>query len=268
MNMMKAISLGWGTQSFGLAAMSALGILPPVDVAIHADTTHERRETYEFAARWTPWLEEHGVRVVTVENPRKGIIENWTATGIMIAAYTTYEDGRASGILRRQCTHDWKIMPIRRWLQVNRDGQPVEMWIGISLDELERSRISDVLYIKNVYPYLEFNISLVGGTRYGLRRSDIVHWLQANDLEVPVKSACVFCPYHDRRTWREIQLASNGDWEKAVQVDEAIRHKCPGYTCYLTSARKPLADCNFRSQEEQGQMTLWEAEECQGMCFL
>ena len=63
---MKALSLGWGVQSFTLAAMVALGDLEPVDVAIHADTTHESKLTYEFAARWTPWLEEHGVRVVTV----------------------------------------------------------------------------------------------------------------------------------------------------------------------------------------------------------
>lgn len=66
---MKALSLGWGVQSFTLAAMVALGDLEPVDVAIHADTTHESKLTYEFAARWTPWLEERGVRVVTVANP-------------------------------------------------------------------------------------------------------------------------------------------------------------------------------------------------------
>lgn len=51
---MIAISLGWGVQSFTLAAMSALGELPAVDVAIHADTTHEASGTYAFAARWTP----------------------------------------------------------------------------------------------------------------------------------------------------------------------------------------------------------------------
>ena len=63
---MIALSLGWGTQSFALAAMVALGELPPVDVAIHADTTHERTATYAFAEKWTPWLEARGVRVVTV----------------------------------------------------------------------------------------------------------------------------------------------------------------------------------------------------------
>ena len=63
---MKIISLGWGVQSFTLAAMVALGELEPVDFAIHADTTHESALTYEFASRWTPWLQKRGVVVVVV----------------------------------------------------------------------------------------------------------------------------------------------------------------------------------------------------------
>ena len=66
---MKVISLGWGVQSFTLAAMAALGETEPVDAAIHADTTHEASGTYEFARQWTPWLEERGVKVVTVQAP-------------------------------------------------------------------------------------------------------------------------------------------------------------------------------------------------------
>jgi len=48
---MRIISLGWGVQSFALAAMVAKGVLPKVDAAVHADTVHERRETYELAER-------------------------------------------------------------------------------------------------------------------------------------------------------------------------------------------------------------------------
>ena len=54
------LSLGWGVQSWTLAAMVALGELPPVDLAIHADTTHEAAGTYAHAAKWTPWLEKPG----------------------------------------------------------------------------------------------------------------------------------------------------------------------------------------------------------------
>lgn len=36
---LRVISLGWGVQSWSLAAMAALGEIPRVDYAIHADTT-------------------------------------------------------------------------------------------------------------------------------------------------------------------------------------------------------------------------------------
>ena len=107
---MIALSLGWGKQSFTMAAMSALGELPKVDFAIHSDTTHERTETYAFAEKWTPWLEERGVRVVTVRGNRslmgmEGIGEGYTS----IPAYTRLaETGEEKGMLRRQCTGDWK----------------------------------------------------------------------------------------------------------------------------------------------------------------
>jgi hypothetical protein len=95
----------------------------------------------------------------------------------------------------------------------------------------------------------------------------VVAWLRANDLEVPVKSACVFCPYHDQRTWREIKLRGNGDWQKAVEVDEAIRNARPGYVAYLTRDLKPLTECDFSNEQDHGQLSLWD-EECEGMCFL
>ncbi len=274
---MKVISLGWGVQSFALAAMSALGVLPKVDAAIHADTTHERAETYALAKRWTPWLEERGVRVVTVNGGRPVIgtdvpsytsipahaaeipvVNKWGDPDIPV--HVLHADGLPAGMLRRQCTHDWKIAPIRRWLQKHRKKQQVEQWIGITLDEITRMRVSDVKYQVLAFPFIEM-------LDRPWTRGMVMRWLQDNDLEIPVKSSCIFCPYHDRATWREIKRSGTGDWEKAVTVDEAIRHKRPGYLCYLTAARKPLVDCDFRSQEDHGQLTLWD-EECQGMCFL
>ena len=251
---MRIISLGWGVQSFALAAMSALGALPPVDAAVHADTGHERRETYELAERWTPWLEERGVRVVTVqaEEKRRDPFYHVDAPSVFLAAFTDGPSGW--GMLRRQCTSEWKIAPIRRWLQANRDGVQVSTWLGITFDEVLRMKPSHVKYNINVYPFIE----MLGRP---WKRSDVIHWLRDNDLEIPVKSSCVFCPYHDRATWREIQQSDNGDWQKALEVDRAIRDKRPGYKCYLTAQRKPLDQCDFRSQEDHGQLTLWDAEE-------
>lgn len=243
---MKIISMGWGTQSFTLAAMVAFGELEPVDAAIHADTTHESRLTYEFAARWTGWLDERGVRVVTVkpvdsEVNRRG--------GVSIPAYTT-----TNGWLHRNCTDDWKRTPVRRWLQSNRNGQPVEQWLGISLDEYQRMRESDVKYITTRWPLIERRMT----------RADCVTWLDAHGLEVPPKSACTFCPYHSTAEWRRIKQTPE-DWREAVDVDRAIRKARPPHDLFVHPSRKPLEDVDLRTETERGQLSLWD-NECSGIC--
>jgi len=49
-------------------------------------------------------------------------------------------------------------------LQANRNGQPVEQWIGITLDEVHRMKPSDVQYITLAYPFIEYLESLLTGT--------------------------------------------------------------------------------------------------------
>lgn len=267
MTRLKAISLGWGVQSFTLAAMAALGELEPVDVAIHADTTHERKLTYEFAARWTPWLEERGVRVVTVSEPEQASKVTTEATDIpaftvtrllpggtnevMIPAHTATNNG---GMLRRQCTHRWKIAPMRRWLQANRDGAVVEQWLGISLDEVQRMKDSDVKYVAHRWPLIERRMT----------RGDCVTWLERHGIEVPPKSACSFCPFHSTAEWRRVKNTPE-DWEKAVAVDEAIRSVRPPYDLFLHMSRIPLVDVDLKSEADRGQLSLWDAE-CDGVC--
>jgi len=247
---MKVISLGWGIQSFTLAAMVALGELEPVDVAIHADTTHERTATYDFARRWTPWLEAHGVKVVTVKNTATELGEK---NKVDIPAFTT--DGTSLGQIRRQCTSDWKIAPMRRWLQANRNRQPVEMWLGISLDEVQRMKDSGVQYITNRWPLIEKRMS----------RWDCQLWLDRHGLEIPPRSACVFCPFHSRSEWRDIRDNAPTDWKRAVEVDEAIRKARPPYDLFVNVQRKPLPECDLDGEIERGQLRLWD-EECSGIC--
>jgi hypothetical protein len=95
--------------------MIALGEQPPIDFAVHADTTHEKSGTYEHAMKWAPWLYDRGVKVVTVKAQDTRIFrDDWGKDGgIMIPAYSETPEGGA-GIIRRQCTDDWKIAPIRR----------------------------------------------------------------------------------------------------------------------------------------------------------
>lgn len=244
---MKVISLGWGVQSFTLAAMVALGELEPVDFAINADTGHESELTYDFAARWTGWLEERGVRVVTVQNTNNPLLRENNQCAI--PAFIS--DGGMAG---RQCTAPWKIAPMRRYIQAQRNNAIVEQWLGISLDEFRRMKDSNVKYITHRWPLIEKKMT----------RADCIKWLDAHDLEAPSKSACTFCPYHSTSDWRRVKL-NPADWAEAVAVDNAIRHAHPPYELFVHPSRKPLQNVDLRTENEKGQLNLWD-EECSGIC--
>jgi len=262
--MINLISLGWGVQSWTLAAMVALGDLPPVDVALHSDTTWEMSSTYEFAKTWTPWLESRGVRVVTVGDATQPAAVTTLTTDI--PAFTVGGSDKG-GRLRRQCTSRWKIQPMRRWIgsELERRGLKkspgaVSQWLGITTDEWHRAKDSDVRYISHKYPLIDL----------GMSRADCINWLKSHDLPVPQKSSCTFCPFHNRRAWAEMRLAGGPDWEQAVAVDNAIRGVRPPYPLFVHSDRIPLEDAVV-IPEMFGveQLTMIPDDECDsGYCFL
>ena len=254
---MKIISLGWGVQSMTLAVMAALGDIEPVDYAIHSDTTHERTDTYIYADKYTKWLEDRGVKVVTVSDKsaatKIGSVDEYG--GVFIPAFTHSLEDEVNGTLRRQCTGRWKIAPMRRMIQKLRNGEPVEQWLGISLDEVQRMKPSDVKYITNRYPLIERKMS----------RWDCKLYLERNGIEIPPRSACVFCPFHSRAEWRDIRDNAPEDWDKAVKIDHAIRKARPPYDLFVNVQRKPLDECDLDNEIDKGQLSLWD-NECSGLC--
>ena len=253
---MKILSLGWGVQSFTLAAMVALGELEPIDYAIHADTTHESQRTYEFVNRWKWWLHDKGVKIVTVTHENRDRIDPFIFSQrkqVFIPAFTNDIKGN-HGQLLRQCSKDWKINVMRRHIQKTRNGERVEQWLGISLDEFKRMKDSDVGYITNRFPLIEKKMT----------RIDCEKWLTEKGIEIPAKSACTFCPYRDTEQWRLIK-SNKKDWEEATAVDRVLRNARPDMSTYIHPSRKPLTEVDFSTSEEQGQLSLWD-NECEGIC--
>ena len=245
------LSLGWGVQSWTIAAMAALGELPRFDAALHADTTWEHSGTVEFRRRWEPWLIERGIRVVTVRADHTEVVDDrWSTDAVQPPVFTLDPDTGSRGQTRRQCTYDWKIQPIRRWIRSQIADPPkpgmVESWQGITMDEWHRMRDSDVKYIVNRYPLIEGRMT----------RADCILWLQHRGLEVPGKSACVFCPYKSLSSWRNLKRAGGSDWRTALDVDADIRDRRPaGGRLYLHPGRIPL-DSAVRIPEDEGAMQL------------
>lgn len=249
---LKVLSLGWGVQSFTLAVMVALGELEPIDYALHADTTHESRLTYEFAKRWAPWLEENGVRVATVKPKHADPVDN--GYGQEDPPFYSLSETGKPGQGKRQCTSQWKIYPLRRFIQSVRNKSLVEQWIGISLDEFRRMKDSDVKYITNRWPLIEKKMT----------RNDCKAWLKARGIEIPPRSSCTFCPFHSTEEWRRIKENAS-DWQEAVGVDLAIRNIRFPLRIFVHPSRKPLEEVDFRTAEEKGQLSLWD-NECTGIC--
>jgi len=249
--------------------MSALGVLPKVDAAVHGDTGWERPETYRLAEKWTSWLEEHGIRVITVQAPleQRDVLGDNPASKIFSPPFFV-KGPHGWGQLSRHCTNNWKRYPVNRWLsaELQRRGLKktegvVDLWLGITLDEITRMRVSTTKYINHVFPFIQ-SLSPSWG------RQDVKNWLAENNLDIPVKSSCVFCPYRDRATWRDIKLNYPDCWNRALELDEQTRHMKDDYLCYIYKDGKPLSECDFRSAEDVGQLSLWEEQECSGTCFL
>ncbi len=234
--MIKIISLGWGVQSFALTVMSATGVLRKVDYAIHADTGFERSETRALAKKWTPWIENHGIKVITVR-PTTASVSFQKA--VWMPVYTVEIGNQSKGILRRQCTERWKIRPINKWIR-NNIGEQVEKWIGFSCDEIRRVKFKTDKWGKPAYSFID---------SLPLTRAEIIQWLEENGFDVPQKSSCIICPFHNDDEWHEIRK-SPSDWGTALEMDLKIRYMRPGYLCYLHQDRRPLSEIKFPEEKQ------------------
>jgi len=212
----RVLSWGGGLQSTLLGELSAQGELDRVDLIVHADPGWERARTYEivdfYSARWR----KMGMRV---EILKTGNIEVQGADEHVHMPFWT-EDG---GPLLRQCTREFKIRPIRRFTREQLGYHPsdaphppvgaVESWLGFTTDEWTRAKPSSVKYIVNRWPLLEMYFD----------RDMCKQWFKDHDLPVPIKSACIGCPYRRAMEWLEMRQQNPEEFEAACQFDDHNR---------------------------------------------
>lgn len=270
--MLRVISLGAGVQSTTLALMAARGDLGPMpDCAIFADTGAEPIAVY----RHLDWLESQlpfPVHRVSVGNLRDEIVGAMAGTNRMDARppFFTLSKGSAKrGMLKRQCTQDYKIRPIeqkiKQLLGIKKGGRGprspvVEQWIGISYDEKIRRKVSRVRFIENRWPLCELE----------MRRGGCLTWCEERQYPKPPKSACTFCPYTDDVRWRDMKENDPVSFADAVAIDKLIRPGVPGpkrpkgTAWFVHGALKPLEEVDLSSAEDRGQSNF--LDECAGIC--
>jgi hypothetical protein len=260
------ISLGAGVQSTTMALMAAHGEITPMpDAAVFADTQGEPRAVYEYLDWLMSGVLPFPVHVVTDGN-LKGQIASQRPYGkflkVDIPAYVLAPDG-SKALINRSCTQDFKIKPIRRKVRQivglygkRSPNEPVvEQWIGISLDEAIRMKPSREPWQKMRWPLIEKRMT----------RGDCLEWIKRHGYKRPVKSSCIFCPFHSDEHWRGLTA---DEFAEAVEVDLRLRARPSGDyrtkgVLYLHRSCKPLNEVGLSIENEQIDMF---NNECEGMC--
>jgi hypothetical protein len=277
------LNLGAGVQSTTLYLLNMMGtIMPKFDLAIFADTQEEPKAVYEHLK----WLQSLGgpeiwVRTAGSLGANLMIGENSTKQRfVSIPAYTAVEGAKkATGLIRRQCTSEYKILVIDRAVRYDLLGLSKRKWwpknatvhhyFGISVDEARRSKniIKNHENFKNKrvphFPLLELNWT----------RGDCQNFLKEHVPHPVPRSACVFCPYKSNYEW----LLTKQDpeaWARAVQIDRALRtpgnvlNRNMNQKMYLHNSAKPLEEINFEELIITDKSVPGFAKECTGGCGL
>jgi hypothetical protein len=156
------------------------------------------------------------------------------------------------GQLRRQCTGRYKIEIMVERAKQLAGRRPIEMWLGVSMDEIERVKTGPTDRIRYFYPFIfDQRVDSPDAYRdYGhfapASRHDCLRFLEAIESP-PVKSACVFCPYRSEWAWAKMAAEDPESFERACEYDERMRHARPGYECYVHRSRTPLRTVQFEA---------------------
>lgn len=258
-NPIHVFSFGGGVQSNAVLALAASGVIR-VDAFIFANVgdDSENPATIEYVNNVSkPFAERHGLAFIEVQAQHKGepdtLLKAIHRRSRAVPIPAVPEDG---GPLMRNCTVDFKIEVINRYLKRVYPGGHVRVGIGFSTDEWQRARDTDWhnahggpdgqrvkmgYWRQNWYPLLDLRHS----------RNACHRIIQDAGLPIAPKSSCYFCPFHRRGEWVEMKAREPELFERACQVDDLIRErtlKLRGRGSYIHPDRKPLRDAVANQQ--------------------
>ena len=202
-------SSGGGVQSSAIAALICKGELKP-DLSIIVDTEREASTTWEYLDKWVdPALIAAGCTLHRVKKSDYATVDLYSKKSgdLLIPAYTR-ESGNL-GKLNTYCSSEWKVRVLRRWA-VDQGVKQATNWLGITIDELRRVKITDGKW-QQAYPLIERRMT----------RGDCIALVKTMGWPEPPKSSCWMCPNMRPSQWEEMR--GTPDWDKAVQFEIEMR---------------------------------------------
>ena len=109
-----------------------------------------------------------------------------------------------------------------------------------------------------------------------MKRYDCMQWWDRLEgftdrpSHFPPRSACKKCPFHSDAEWAKMKKDTPKDFAEAVKFEKdlqevkALTDNMKGVP-FLHDSLKPLDQVDFSTEEERGQLNMFN-NECEGMC--
>lgn len=275
----RVVSFGAGTQSTAMLLMGLEGELHArPDFAVFSDTGGEPDIVYDYLNMITEFVKKEYDFDIYTAKPDESILKMLSNPSISKKTGKKYYGGNPPffikndigdiGMLMRQCTGNYKIDPFNKFvknrLNIGRKNKDqsgiVEIWMGISLDEMQRMKQGGDWWSVLRYPLIEKEMLRYNSIRY----------VEKMGLPTPPRSACFFCPYHSQYEWTKKKNEYPKEFQKAVDLEREVQNIMKDGSSlngipYLTSAGINLDKIEFN----KNQCDMFESgfvDECDGVC--
>lgn len=225
----RSVSYGAGVQSTALLVLAAQRQID-FDLFLFANVGEDSEHPSSLAYLRQiamPYAEANGIELLTLQRiPSRGWSKGVPETlmgrlmreGSKSLPIPVRMSNGAPGT--RSCTADFKIRVVAK--ELKRRGASVEspalVALGISVDEIQRAKPGvdpQEPSQERTYPLLDL----------GLSRVDCRKIIADAGLPVPDKSACFFCPFHDKEAWRSLRRDTPDLWEKSCQLEDTLNER-------------------------------------------
>lgn len=214
----QVLNYGGGVQTTALCALIIEGKLPRPDHIIMADTGREGTATWDWLhGTVSPMLAQHGLKV-EVAGHEFSNVDLFSGRGTVLMPMFTDQNRRVGGLgkLQNFCSGEWKVKVVQRYMRSIGIVQ-ADNWIGISLDESDRTKRNPLLWTRTVFPLLDLGMARPAAQAAARR---------VFGADAP-KSACFMCPHKGDSQWSDLKNNWPEDFALAVAVERHMQEANP-----------------------------------------
>lgn len=206
-------SYGGGTQTAAIAVLILQGKLPKPDIAVMADTGREIQSTWDYLYTVVqPALDSIGLTVEIAAHDLSTVDVYAHNSDLLVPVFTSQNGG---GKLPTYCSNEWKKHVIRRWLR-QQGVNDCDVWLGISTDEIERMKPSELNWYRHAYPLIEM---------VPTSRVNCAALVESFGWPSPPKSRCWMCPNQSPLMWADMRKQQPIEFSKAVSFEREIQER-------------------------------------------